>query len=258
MKVKVLLIDDSLTVQKVVALSLDRSRYQILFAKTTAEAVRIISENDLSAVLVSDGVAGLAAASFPKEVELRLGKERVAPPMILISAKSDVNAKNYAAHLLKPFTPQTLAAALETVVPQGVQPTQTGTFGELGEETSEQRLQQAFNNAFPDESALAQETLRVAESQAQAQSWEAPQELNTGDVPAPLWDNPAESSMRPIGEKSQPTQTAKRPGPGTAMPEMNELEDRVARKLDEVLPGIVERLVQERLDKLLKEKDESR
>ncbi len=42
MRKRVLLIDESLTVQKVVALTLDKSRFSILYAKTRAEAMRLV------------------------------------------------------------------------------------------------------------------------------------------------------------------------------------------------------------------------
>jgi PleD family two-component response regulator len=69
MKKRILLLDESVTVQKVVALTLDRERFAITNAKTRSEAMKSILENPPDLILVSDQVAGVSASAFPKEVE---------------------------------------------------------------------------------------------------------------------------------------------------------------------------------------------
>lgn len=248
MKQKILLVDDSLTVQKVVALSLDRNYYQILFAKNQSEALRSMAENEIGVALISESVSGLSTA-FPKEAELRLGRNRRVPPMCLISLRPDAgDRKHYAATIQKPFTPQTLTQMIESVLgasPPPVHP-MTGHCDEPERGTEEERLHQVFNEAFPHESILVEETLRHSEEQSDHSSELTPV---SSDEPAPLWDTLGGSDMIPMKLPSQPTE-AVRPHPLE-----ENLDSLVAKKLDQVLPAIVERLVQERLDKLLAAQD---
>ncbi len=273
MKPKILLVDDSLTVQKVVALSLDRNRFQILFAKSSVEAIRSISESQPSVVLVSDTVLGPNASSFPKEVELRLGRDRQVPPMVLISARSKTDSKHYAGTLQKPFTPQALAQSIDAVMvgstagasneTLGTEAVGTGTL----ESGDDQRLHQIFNNAFAHESDLARETLEEAEkAQAGEAQWTDGAALEPVDMIAPLWDGADGANLQYSETGGGMGQTDNSNPDAPAMPAtkfrqnstdtLRDLDSLVARKLDAVLPGIVERLVQERLDKLLKEQED--
>jgi CheY-like chemotaxis protein len=57
MNLKVLLIDSGVTVQKIVALSLDKSKYSGLFVASKEEAKKQILEQKPDLVLVSDRAA---------------------------------------------------------------------------------------------------------------------------------------------------------------------------------------------------------
>ena len=186
--------------------------------------------------MVSDNVSGLSAASFPKEVELRLGRNRKVPPMILISGKNGVEAKHYSAWLQKPFTPQILVQMIESISPQS-----EGMGGKP--ETDDQNLQSVFESAFPHESDLARETFRLAEKSAT----ELKESERVESMANSLWGESEENSLKyteNTGSKRVPKQT-------DASVNLKELDQLVSKKLDEVLPAIVEKIVQDRLDKLL-------
>src|SRR5215212_4572112 len=97
MKKRVLLVDESLTVQKVVALTLDRHRFAILYAKSRAEAMKLITESPPELILVSDHVADITASSFPKEVEAWMGRDQGLPPVVLITGQDIKEHRHYAA-----------------------------------------------------------------------------------------------------------------------------------------------------------------
>src|SRR5437763_474808 len=108
MKKKILIIDPSVTVQKVVALTLDRTRYQLINAKSRSEGAKRIPEGPFALILVSDQAAEIQIATFPKEVEMWFGKTQPPPPVVLITTADAGESKGYAATLRKPFTPQAL------------------------------------------------------------------------------------------------------------------------------------------------------
>ena len=69
MKKKILLIDESLTVQKVVALTLDKAKYQLSFAKSRPEVMKLVLENPPDLILLSDQMSDMSVGNFPKEME---------------------------------------------------------------------------------------------------------------------------------------------------------------------------------------------
>src|SRR5262245_56759285 len=161
MKKRVLLVDESLTVQKVVALTLDRNRYQVSYAKSRSEAMRLIVETVPDLILVSDQVPDIAAASFPREVETWLARRAPVPPMVLITSQDVREMRQYAGVLKKPFSPQSLQAmvAQHARPDQESEPAVKPASG--GEDMEDQRLQVIFNEAFADEAKLVRETFRT-------------------------------------------------------------------------------------------------
>ena len=90
MKKRILLVDESLTVQKVVSLTLDKQRYAVLYARSRAEVMKMIVESPPELVLVSDQVSDIHWQSFPKEVEAWLGREHELPRIIFAAASESV------------------------------------------------------------------------------------------------------------------------------------------------------------------------
>lgn len=252
MKKLVLLVDESLTVQKVVALTLDRNRFQVAYAKSRAEVLRQFSENVPDVVLVSDQVPDLPAATFPREVETWLARRAPTPPFVLITAQEGADARQYAATLKKPFSPQKLLQTVTDLLPKAAPtaaPSPVASRGqdESTEDLGEQRLQRMFNESFSDEARLVRETF---------------------ENPAARPETPRAVGTAAPAVELRPTATEKVLGAGDSLAYKAALESRVQqalngdvldaaveRVLNRILPPIVERLVEERLDRLLKEQE---
>jgi CheY-like chemotaxis protein len=254
MKKLVLLVDESLTVQKVVALTLDRNRFHVAYAKSRAEVLRQFSENVPDVVLVSDQVPDITAATFPREVETWLARRAPTPPFVLITAQEGVDARQYAATLKKPFSPQRLLQTVTDLLPKAPPTVATPVAPPRGveaatEDLGEQRLARIFNDAFSDEARLVRET------------FEGPAPARPEPTARPAAPPPPTVDLRPSA-------TEKVLGAGDSLAYKAALESRVAqalsgdvldavveRVLNRILPPIVERIVEERLDRLLKEQE---
>ncbi len=249
MKKRILLIDESLTVQKVVALTLDREKMTVTNAKSRSEAMKIILEAPPDVILVSDQVTGLSASSFPKEVETWVGRDRRSPPLILVTSHDVKEQRGYASVLKKPFAPQLLQSCVSDALVGAP------------EERDDARMERAFSDAFSNESDLVNETFKAEIEDAEAT-------LLTIAAPSKdLWSN----------QPTVPSKAAPKNVKGDAVEVMStedsmqykaqlekevrlaldshDLEDIVARLLEKIVPPIVERLAQQRLDQLLKESE---
>lgn len=273
MKRRILLIDESLTVQKVVSLTLDKNRYQLSFAKSRAEAIQQISSQKPELILVSDQVSDLSSATFPKEVEAWLGGEHLRPPIVLISGQEGREARHYTGVLKKPFSPQALTSALNQHLGAASssdfeQEDRTPPPVAAEDEADDQRFQKMFNDTFNDEARLVAETLNPEEMPDEVTQVGVP--VGRGKQAQELWG----SSPGPGKGKPGPKLAAAPPpspgvlGPEDSMAYKAVLEREVEEKLEgrdldaivdkllaKMVPPIVERLVQERLDQLLKEQE---
>lgn len=261
MKKKILLIDESLTVQKVVALTLDKNRYALTFAKSRAEVTKLLLENPPDLILLSDQVGEFNAASFPKEMETWLGGVREAAPVILITAQDIKEQRHYAGVLRKPFSPQ----ALQDLVQEWVKP-ETDSAGDLEDE----RLQKIFNDTFADESTLVRETFRAeVEAEEPTGFKEVRGRGATDPMSTSLWEinppTPKGAAESDGWSKRTTAEVAKSSPKGSEHVSDADLEkflssqridEVVDRVLSRVVPPIVEKLVNERLDKLLKEQEQ--
>ncbi len=254
MKKKILLLDESLTVQKVVALTLDRERFAITNAKSRSEAMKMVLDSPPDLLLVSDQVAGVAAAHFPKEVEAWAGRDRTAPALILITAADLFEQRGYAAVLKKPFAPQALQNAVNEALPSEV--------GQRTTEVEELRMQKAFSDAFSDEAKLVSETFEseIEESEATLLTIPAPGSKGSRKPPpaeniAGLWGKASDAEETRSHDVLSTGESAAYKGQlekqVTLQLEKYDLEDVVHRILQKVVPPIVERLATERLDQLL-------
>ncbi|MCB0416269.1 MAG: hypothetical protein KDD39_01380 [Bdellovibrionales bacterium] len=280
MKTKILLLDESVTVQKVVALTLDKNLYTVEFAKTRSEAKNLLAAGATRLVLVSEQVSDLNVAGFPSEVATWTNSK---PVIVLITTQDIDSYPNYTAVLRKPFSPQTLQ---ETVAAHTQASATSAPKKDEGFETSS--LESAFNKKFSDEEELVRETLDEAHlfsarPAQQAESWTtAPaanptQSLWGGAQPyrTPVFPTPQPRPEAPASgaalwqSQGQPTQT-QRPAPvpqppqaapsapqtsasHAGLPGEDELRQRIDVLLAKIVPPIVERMVKERLDKLLEE-----
>lgn len=240
---KILLIDSSVTVQKVVSLTLDKSQFDLRFAKNRAEGMQHLFEFKPHLVFVSDQMQDISAQTFPKEAEVWLSQKGIAvlPPMVMISSQENAQPKNYSAVLKKPFTPQ----ALQVLIADQLRP----------KESSFNETQNQFNETFNDEASLVNETFQVIpqnEPEKPDDTWVGPEpELNSPTQQpsnSSLWNNQqtdVREPARPKAENLKLEQDIK----------VNELQKAVESTLNKILPGIVEKMVKERLDSLLKEQE---
>ena len=261
MKKHILLLDESVTVQKVVSLTLDHAHFTVVFAKSKKEALEQIQQVVPDLVLVSDQIPG-GTSSIPKELEAWLGRAtRSVPPCILISSRKDTSeARHYAGVLIKPFTPPQLKALVSELLKEDTEielkPATSGSG-----DPEEQRLQGLFDQTFSDEDTLVSETFqlqgnplkRAADSTPglsgagleESDGW---RETTQGG--APLWtklshDKVSEKPAQPILEKQI-----------QLLLNSKDLTPIIDRILEKMIPPIVEKMVNERLDHLLKDSED--
>jgi CheY-like chemotaxis protein len=308
MKKRILLIDESLTVQKVVALTLDKGSYQVLYARNRQEVIRTVVDQPVDLILLSENAPGLAWSSFPKELESWLGTTTGIPPVVLISGHEMKEAKHFIAVLKKPFSPQSLQYTVENLLGDP-QDTEATLDKERTQMSCEDVLQSTFNRKFSDEQELVRQTFEeeIGEnlepqqvSGADILDWQTPPQPSSSpkkavsSSTAELWaTTPSKSVVSNIpGSPKESTQdlwgTQEQVGKSTleefsmgsqdnalltsedsmaykaflqsevkSKIQNQDLEMLVKNALSELMPPIVERLVQERLDQLLKDHEES-
>lgn len=264
MKRKILLIDESLTVQKVVALTLDKTKYQLTFAKSRPEVMKLVLESPPDLILISDQMTEIGVASFPKEMETWLGGVREAAPVVLITGQDIKDPKHYAGVLKKPFSPQALQDMVQDVLKSRALPT-----SENIDELEDERLQKIFNDTFADESTLVRETFR-AEVEAEEptllnQTAKRSRMNETEEAKTSLWEiGGAKNSPDLWGNNAAATDSASDLRASAAPVSEAEIQKHLDngqldalldRMLTRLVPPIVEKLVNERLDKLLKEQE---
>lgn len=289
MKKRVLLIDESLTVQKVVALTLDKSRYAVSYAKSRAEAMSFVADSPPNLILVSDQVTDVTVPSFPKEVEAWLGRNHKAPPIILITGQDTKEMRHYAGVLKKPFSPQ----ALQTLVTEhtaGAAPAPEPSLGARPAAPApapqeDAKLQARFNETFNDEAKLTRETFEteipddneatllnipapVAAARAQARQAPAPapaeDSLWNNNPPPPPAPKAAPAPPAPVvGARKvpeapvAPTTEILRAEDSMAYKGMleSQVESTLAREnLDEIVQRVLDRMVPPIVERLVQER----
>jgi CheY-like chemotaxis protein len=238
---KILLIDSSVTVQKVVSLTLDKTQFDLRFAKNRTEAMQNLFEFKPQLVFVSDQMQDISAQTFPKEAEVWLSQKGIAilPPMVMISSQENAQPKNYTAVLKKPFTPQ----ALQVLIADQLR----------AKESSFNETHNQFNETFNDEAAMMSETFQVpSEPEKPEDTWVGPEPVaSSAQLPSnsSLWNQqttePPRAKENVKVEHLKVEQDLK----------TNELQKVVENTLNKILPAIVEKMVKERLDSLLKEQE---
>ena len=286
---KILLIDSGVTVQKIVALSLDKTKYSGLFVATKDDAKKQILEQKPSLVLVSDRASGIEWQRFPKEVEAWLGPTGQAPAMVLLASGDVREAKHYQGVLQKPFTPQALQDLLDGLInkERGIEPSAASP----SMNRQSEHLNQMFREAEEEEPTghgfnlnvdlpLDEKHPTMTKAREKLENlWDTPvtpfvaQEVRPqAESVSDLWgggDNAASlssqslSTAKPAEEESQILRTE------DSLAYKSLLENQVQQKLESqnlgeivekvlarLLPPLVERLVQERLDQLMIEQEE--
>lgn len=277
---KVLLIDSGVTVQKIVALSLDKSKYSGLFVASKEEAKKQILEQKPSLVLVSDRAGGIEWQRFPKEVETWLGRGGQVPAMVLLASGDIREAKHYQAVLQKPFTPQALQDVLDGLINKEKNAGQSlSSYSQLFQEAeTEDETSGGLSLNFDLNSENEQKPATTARQQLE-NLWDnspAPSVIVPEPKPyqsetvADLWGgNPtAEVSTKHDSQdvkESEPQilRTEESLAYKSLLEnqvqqklEAQNLSDIVEKVLARLLPPLVERLVQERLDQLLTEQEQ--
>ncbi len=266
MKKKILLLDESITVQKVVSLTLDKNLYEVLCAKSITETKMTLQQSPPDLVLVSDQTNGVRPADFPNEVASWV-RPASSPALALITTSDITEMRGYAGVLKKPFSPHALQALVAEKTAEKRNLSAAEAHKELQESVNEfesQRFETLFNSKFADESQLVRETFG---SQTQATQKQPPQTPSAHLRPVPqapqpppvpnLWaptPNPPPPSQKALWgtESATPARYPTGAQPA-AFVEPAELEARINHILNEIVPPIVERLVRERLDALLTE-----
>jgi len=277
---KVLLIDSGVTVQKIVALSLDKSKYSGLFVASKEEAKKQILEQKPGLVLVSDRAAGIEWQRFPKEVETWLGRDGKMPAMVLLASGDIREAKHYQAVLQKPFTPQTLQDVLDNLINR--EKNTELPSNNLSNKLNSERFNQLFQDSESDEIISTEEEQRpVANAREQLENlWESPAAPVVNPETRPqtesvsdLWGGGSSSSSfmesqsqtphAPVDSEPQILRTEESLAYKSLLEnqvqqklESQNLNEMVEKVLARLLPPLVERLVQERLDQLLTEQEQ--
>ncbi len=304
MKKKILLIDESLTVQKVVALTLDKGSYQIIYARNRQEVIKTVVDTPIDLILLSESVTGLSWQSFPKELESWMGKLATPPPVVLITGQDMGEAKHYISVLKKPFSPQSLQIMVEDCLgePENDETEGVTLDNERTNLMKEDPLQKVFNSTFADEAELMRQTFQEENRSQRAMTdlhkvehSQSPMKKSMPTTAAELWEGDSashseqENLSRVPGAQKENTEDLWGTKNNVSMEKsaMNEevtpvlgalesmaykgvlesevksslnnqnLEQMVAKALLELMPPIVEKLVQARLDSLLKEHEEA-
>lgn len=263
---KILLIDSGITVQKIVALSLDKSKYSGLYAGNKEEAKKMILEQNPQLILVSDRAQGVEWQRFPKEVEAWLGRNGQVPPIILLASGEVREAKHYQGVLQKPFTPQALEDMVASVLGSQVMPLQGG-----------HDLNRLFEDSEKEDVTISHIKESLTSRERLESLWDAPPATETSPQPvgtesvSELWGNP----MATGETRSKETSSIENEMPSEILRteeslayksllenqvqqqlESQNLTEMVEKVLSRLLPPMVERLVQERLDQLLKQQED--
>jgi len=264
---KILLIDSGITVQKIVALSLDKSKYSGLYAGNKEEAKKMILEQNPQLILVSDRAQGVEWQRFPKEVEAWLGRNGQVPPIVLLASGEVREAKHYQGILQKPFTPQALEDMVASVLGSQTMPLQGG-----------QDLNQLFEDSEKEDVTISHIKQSLTSRERLESLWEAPPTAETLSQPAASTESISElwgSPMATDEARSKETSSTDNEMPSEILRteeslayksllenqvqqqlESQNLSEMVEKVLSRLLPPMVERLVQERLDQLLKQQEE--
>lgn len=248
MKNQILLVDESLTVQKVVSLTLDKTKYSVSYARFRAEAIKQIVENLPEVILISDQVKDINITSFPKEVEAWLGRDHDLPAIILITGQNLQEVRHYTAVLKKPFTPQMLQSLVSAHIsrPDSL-PQFSAQVPSVSEDFEDRRLQNAFNDAFNDEKDLVRATFENQERNPDMQKPSGQRMESPGD----LWGVGKQKPPELLDAEDSMAYKAQLETQVRNQLEQQDLEELVQKALGQLLPPIVERLVQERLDQLM-------
>ncbi len=285
MKRKILLIEESLTVQKVVALTFNRNLYSISYAKSCSEAKQLFGTVHFDCVIISDQVSDFDAHSFSLE---KICCET--SPVVLITTQEIPRNPKFSAVIRKPFSPSLLQKTVEELFSTEEKTKLYET--PINEKIvhGEEKLQENFNKAFNDEAKLVKETLmpeeknkslftippppekeeslsNVINDSDEKNLWEVSdnKEVKEGDdldkpsapVSSSKDDKNHEASLKKESlimdiEESLAYKTTLENKVEAKIAESN-LENLVNQALDRLLPPIVERLVKEKLDELMKE-----
>jgi DNA-binding response OmpR family regulator len=270
MKKNVLLIDESLTVQKVVALTLDRQRYNVQNAKSRSEAMKVILDSPPDLILVSDQVPSINASSFPGEVESWAGKDRQMPPLVLITSQDITEFGRYGSVLKKPFSPQALQAVVAQFAP-------VDSAAQILSDTpeTESRMQKIFHESFNDEADLVRQTFQNEYESEEKTLLNIPQQ-NKNQQSAPPRKTPESAAelwgvADPKSHLQGGTQEEEEPGIAVMGAEdsmvykaalesqierflrSQDLEAMVMKVVEKMVPPIIEKVARERIDRLLQE-----
>lgn len=193
MALQILLIDDSLTVQKVVALTLDEPHFEVRYAKSRGDAMRAINERPVDVVLLGDNVADIQLNEFSRELESWVPPSHRRPPILLICGPDEDPSRwerTFDSVIQKPFSPSTLLNVVKKLGPS--------VKAEAGAQPAEGGFESMFNDAFSDEASLVNATF--ANHPVETHS-ESAQPMNDGG--GSLWGVTSQREVRPSAYDNQ-------------------------------------------------------
>ena len=237
MKTRVLLVDSSITVQKVVSLTLERELYDLDVAATGSDAMDKAKQNPPDLVLISDQVGGVSLSTFAREIKTLKPVSGSEPTLVVISHGARDSAPwGFASVLAKPFSPQELMQCVNEYSVAS-DPTHTGV--------------DTIGAAFAEEPGLVGQTLAHSNNHASALgSTELESEVLWGSTSGHLAEEQAPSVLTSGGSMAYKAQLEAQV---TTQLEQSDLESIVRRVVAEVVPPIVEKVASELLQKMLTE-----
>ncbi|MGC8768161.1 response regulator [Calditerrivibrio sp.] len=119
MKNRIMLVDDSITIHRVIDLSLESDRFEVEKAFTYEDAINKIKKFNPGVVLLDNKLEGVNVASFVKELKSTYG----ARVILLVGAFDDFDESKLMQYgcddfLVKPFSSQSLEDKLVNLLPQ--------------------------------------------------------------------------------------------------------------------------------------------
>lgn len=119
MKPRVLLADDSLTIQKVISLTLDGYDLALSFCKTEQELDEVLLENEFDILLLDYGISEeTAGIDFVKEINQKYPRLKVLPLLGTLDSSSTEELKEIGIMeaIIKPFDGNSFISAFENIL----------------------------------------------------------------------------------------------------------------------------------------------
>lgn len=284
MKKRLLVADDSLTIQKVIRLALKEDGYDIHAVSDGAEVMQHLSLIQPDVVLIDVDLPGGSAFDVKKSVNEDPQLQHIAFVLMSSAFEKVDEAKTallgFHGRLTKPFDPSNLRSTLSSVLQNTPAPTRSmpppppsQSFGSIDmnlddEKTKSLQLDDPLWNESSEQSdirQLTESTVKMSGGFDELGGWNIQENAKSNIPPLPEVFPDDETTDIPIGQYNQLNQinqassndfdfpTTPPPAPPSGLPSFQspDVEAMVAKMVREQLPDIAEKVIRQEIRKLL-------